>query len=1098
MNGHERATSSDERERADHSRAEAEGAIHTLTRSKQTITQSVPATTPVACGGWGNSIVGRISASLPHGDDPRPHPIFQVGCKHIETMMEADNRRGVFAISLRDLTGSGVLTASHLALAGDDADSLSTVTDERLRFQHNAAKLCLVLSRGTAGLIGEGYREGNGADNAAGLLEARNITVHFCGDGYSGGLSNVPDSYVLHEARIAPDPGGPTNEAGGQLQTPHQKLGAILLSVYPGGCDDLQSVLSTPQLVSQSSPVISGRRLSSSPISLGGSSSRVSKSNRSLGGNDGSALFEQLRKAGQCTTSMARLIADLLDGRCTSIEEVLRELADMVSTPELYLFDPGVEFCSNLSFGKRHYGRAEEMRRVLEVASRSTMTQRARSDADSGIWSGASSDSSAGHVDAIFIRGIAGSGKSSLVSYAGSFLSSLDSNWVYVSAKFKRGADHESQKVACGLFDDLVKKIAATERDYDNGMLKDIEYSQRVASAILRTFDGITLTILCEILPGLRELIPHIDAFGRTGAFSAEENMSSLRLIFLLSRLTAAVLSVGRNIFLVMDNIQWCDNSTLELISEVFISVGQQMEGGQKLIYAGLYRDDEVGLDHPVSVQIDTFNQSQSVDVADQIEISYLARDEVVDMLMAEMRLPHRQVCKLADVVYRRTLGHAMFVVQLLNGLASSAIISYSPLKHCYSWDADKLAKVKTFDSVASLIVSNVSQLDEQSQRALRVLSCLLGQADLSLLRLLESNENIAPDAGFEVHLKGLIDRGIVELSEEFVSFTHDLILQQVYDNIPLDDRVQMHFDIGTHLGSVLKLDDQESTLESIMRDLDLKSDTPSNGTDQYGADATQQLCSVIFVAVDQVNLAGSRFVKDSSDRLRFAEWNMVAADEAAKLSCFQIAANLYKCGIDFLPAGQDAWKSSNVELYRGLHEGAAKSLFALGNYSQSIDCASAVIRHLEFEQSLRAYPLLMRSLNSTSRFSDTIATGIAVFRTIGIDVPKAPTPEILYVKMQQTSELLRKYDIEEIRDMAKETLDARTQDLRMIHNQMSYACYRQASPYLPHLACSVIQFAIEQNSCAQLPGWLVPYGNFLLTISEDFAGAKIVAGEFT
>lgn len=1020
-----------------------------------------------------------------------------------------DDGRGVFAISLSDLAGSGLLTASHLVLADDDAGSAPqshSSADERLRFQLNAAKLCLVLSRATAGLICEAEREANRADNAASILGARNITVHFSGDGYSDVFSNVPAAYGLHEARIAPDPGGSTNVAEGQMQTPHQKLGMIIRSVYPGGCEEFQSV-STPRLVSQSSPEVSGvsgRRLSVSSISLDGSSSRVSKSNRSLG-NDESALFEQFRETGHFTTSMARLIADLLDGRCSSIEEVLRELKDMVSTPELYLFDPGVEFCSNLCFGKRHYGQAKETRRVLEVASRTTMPQLARVDADTGsIWSGASSDSNAGKVDAIFIRGMAGSGKSSLVSYAGRFLSSLDSSWVYVSAKFKRGADneyHESQKIACGLFDELIKKIASMDRDCENGILKDIEYSRQVASAILTTFDGVALAILCEILPGLKELIPHIDASGRTDALPADENMSSLRLIFLLSRLTVAVLSVGRNIFLVLDDIQWCDNSTLEVMSEVFISVGQQMEGGQKLIYAGVYRDDEVGLDHPVSVQIDTFNQSQSVYVADQIEITYLARDEVADMLMAEMRLPHRKICKLADVVYRRTLGHAMFVVQLLNALVSSGIISYSPLKHCYSWDADKLAKVKTFDSVASLIASNVSNLDEQSQKALRVLSCLLGQADLSLLRLLESNEKIAPVSGFDVYLKDLIDRGIIEISEEFVSFTHDLILQQVYDNIPHDERLQMHFDIGTYLGNVLKLDDHESTLESIMRDLDLESNTTSNDTDHFGADLTQQLCSIIFVAVDQVNLAGSRFVKDNSDLLMFAEWNKVAADEAAKHSCFQIAANLYKCGIDFLHVDQDAWKAGNVELYQGLHEGAAKSLFTLGKYSQSIDCANAVIRNMEFEQSVRAYPFLMRSLNSMSRFSDTIATGIAVFRTIGIDVPKAPTPETLYAKMKQTSELLGKYDIKEILDMSKkkETTDTRTQDLRMINDHLSFACYRQASPYLPHLACSVIQFAIEQNvPAAHFSGFLVPYGNFLLTISEDFAGAKKVAGEFT
>ena len=115
----------------------------------------------------------------------------------------------------------------------------------------------------------------------------------------------------------------------------------------------------------------------------------------------------------------------------------------------------------------------------------------------------------------------------------------------------------------------------------------------------------------------------------------------------------------------VCDDLQWADYSALSLIVDVLASLGTENDShgtiGRRFILFSLYRDDEVR--NPFSD-----HYSYVLDRCDvtAIHVSSLAREAVADMLMGELRLPRRFVLELADVVWKKTSGHAFFVVELL------------------------------------------------------------------------------------------------------------------------------------------------------------------------------------------------------------------------------------------------------------------------------------------------------------------------------------------------------------------------------------------------------------------------------------------------
>ena len=174
----------------------------------------------------------------------------------------------------------------------------------------------------------------------------------------------------------------------------------------------------------------------------------------------------------------------------------------------------------------------------------------------------------------------------------------------------------------------------------------------------------------------------------------------------------------------------------------------------------GLFRQDEIDGDHPFSIQHFYMCMMTSIINVTKIELSTLTKTDIVDMLMAELRLPRRMVLQLAVIVQKKTSGHAFFVVELLSSLLRDSIIAYNSQKRRFSWDQDTISFIQTGDGVAGLIASNIKSLPPGSQGVLRILTCLGIQTDVSILQMLENHfeQEIIPSLDLLIE-QGIIDR---------------------------------------------------------------------------------------------------------------------------------------------------------------------------------------------------------------------------------------------------------------------------------------------------------------------------------------------------
>lgn len=147
-----------------------------------------------------------------------------------------------------------------------------------------------------------------------------------------------------------------------------------------------------------------------------------------------------------------------------------------------------------------------------------------------------------------------------------------------------------------------------------------------------------------------------------------------------------------------MDDLQWCHSEMLVLIKEIIMSVGQNKEERQHFLFIGMYRHDEIDETHPLAEQLTALKNNSDVHVT-EIELSSFSSEDVSNIIMSETRLPRRLVWRLADIVHKKSGGHALFVVQFLNSLVRDSTIAYSPRSRRFDWDESEIAALRTWVS---------------------------------------------------------------------------------------------------------------------------------------------------------------------------------------------------------------------------------------------------------------------------------------------------------------------------------------------------------------------------------------------------------------
>jgi len=318
---------------------------------------------------------------------------------------------------------------------------------------------------------------------------------------------------------------------------------------------------------------------------------------------------------------------------------------------------------------------------------------------------------------------------------------------------------------------------------------------------------------------------------------------------------------------LFLDDLQWLDAATLDLLEDLLTQTDLQ-----HLMLIGAYRDNEVHATHPLIRKLDKIRQSGAA--VQDIVLTPLRRDDLLQLLVDSLRCEPDRAGPLATLIHEKTTGNPFFAIQFISALADEDLLTFDYGYGRWVWDLLRIHAKGFTDNVVELMVSKLTRLPLDTQKALQQFACMGNSAEFDVLRMVyqESIKDMHDDL-WEAVRSGLIFRG-----DDSYRFLHDRVQEAAYSLIPNESRAEAHLRIGMILAA----------------------NTPPARRDE-----------AMFEIVNQLN-RGSHLIASAAERERVADLNLIAARRAKSSTAYDSALKYLRAARDLLT--EETWEL-NYEL---------------------------------------------------------------------------------------------------------------------------------------------------------------------------------------
>ena len=235
---------------------------------------------------------------------------------------------------------------------------------------------------------------------------------------------------------------------------------------------------------------------------------------------------------------------------------------------------------------------------------------------------------------------------------------------------------------------------------------------------------------------------------------------------------------------LILDDLQWADNATLELLPLLAGAL-------RPLVVVGLYRSDEVGRRHPLRK---LRNELRRANLLREIAVNPLDAAETAALAASVLGRPLGPA--LASQLYDRTDGIPLYVKELAAALALGRRLRPGP-------DGLELAPGTDLpipDTLRDAVLLRLDSLPEAALHLLHVAAVAGSEFDLALLADLASGPGSSTESGMG-GLDLLVERGlVVEIEPGRGAFRHPLLREAIYGDIPWAPRRSLHRQLAERL----------------------------------------------------------------------------------------------------------------------------------------------------------------------------------------------------------------------------------------------------------------------------------------------------------
>ncbi len=469
---------------------------------------------------------------------------------------------------------------------------------------------------------------------------------------------------------------------------------------------------------------------------------------------------------------------------------------------------------------------------------------------------------------------------------------------------------------------------------------------------------------------------------------------------------------------LFLDDLQWLDTATLELVEHLVTH-----SEVRHLLLVGAYRDNEIGPAHPL---LRTLDAIRDADVrVREIVLAPLGLDDVNRLIDDALHCGPERARPLAQLVQEKTGGNPFFAIQFFAALAEEGLLTFDPVAPSWQWDIDHIRAKSYTDNVVDLMAGKLKRFSAATQEALNQLACLGNVAEIATLSLVLGTTEEAMHAA----LWEAVHAGLVVHQGSSCKFLHDRIQQAAYSLIPDKQRAEAHLRIGRLLAA--------RTL-------------------------TEKREEAIFEIVNQLN-RGAALITSGDEREQLADLNLLAGQRAKATTAYAAALTYLTAGTALLP--EDSWERRH-ELTFALELLRAECEFLTGALAEAEQRLAALSTRAANTVERATVACLRVDLYTTlDQSSRAIAVGLDYLRHLGIDWSPHPTEEEARHEYTRIWSQLGSRTIEALIELPLMSDPASLATLDVLTKIGAPAVYTDAN-LVALVACRAVNLSLERGNC--------------------------------
>ncbi len=492
-----------------------------------------------------------------------------------------------------------------------------------------------------------------------------------------------------------------------------------------------------------------------------------------------------------------------------------------------------------------------------------------------------------GKFCAAFISGLSGIGKTRLIQELQ--LPIIAHSAYFTSGKFDQFTKHIPYSTLIQAWTYLIKTFLTEDKQQIN------YWKIRINQAL-----GENAQLIIDLIPELQLIIGAQPAVKELPPVEARNRFNNVAGNFL-----ACLANKKHPLTLFIDDLQWCDGASFDLLERLFISP----EEYPYTYLIGAYRHNEIDSSHRLSYLINKVKACHYPLL--EIKLNALTMHDVNQMTAYILNTYPTRTQALAELIYQTSAGNPLFVNESLRWLHSYQHLHLSD-QGLWTWDEDQLRHTAIPHTALDLFKDKIQKLHTKSRELLAIAACLGATFSADELALIAG---ISKDNLYKT-LSDAFSSNILLRDKERVYFFHDQVQAAAESFLDITAKHKIHTKIAKAL---IKAIPEHSDLSKL---------------------------SNIFTIVEHL-FSGSAELQSDKDKQQAAEFNYFAGIAAMRALAMDNANFFFQQSKLLFPYPD--WEQHYDFLF-SLHKYLARTEMALGNQQAAERILNTLIKEAKTE----------------------------------------------------------------------------------------------------------------------------------------------------